>query len=954
LSYHKVDPANPEHVAAWTHWATWKLGFMDAAWQDARFGVTYVRPGYLSLTQSQYGWMAFTDGYYFNVTRSLPVVVGHGGYHDYWLGLFNPSFFLEMGRARDVNRPCWYMPCWYNGTTPDQFRAEQYLSFQTNIQGMATPPPLCPAGNPNCSAFDGIVESNKLMARLGTVFTTMPVTRPPVALLYSISHLINAQAKDRKINYGAGDAHGAGITFAYLAGKLLQHQFMAVVDEDVVDGTLAANHKALLLVAIDYLAPEVKAAVEDFVRQGGLVMQTGDCELKIGGAVDLGVVPGLPEANVKKAETVKADMAKLDEAMKPLSEELDPSRRKLQDPKLSQEEKDKVKKDMGPTEAKLKELADKRHQLALEVRDLTSLRAFIQGVQPLAKEVGTQLEKAGIRPVFECDGEGIVATRQASGDIEYLFAVNATHDPKGDSMASVMAAEATIGLPADGRPVYDAIKGSEAAGFKKQGSNLEAKLRFGPGAMRVFARTTRPIGGVRVGSPVLRRDTTVENMPIALQVTATVLDSQGSLLNGSAPLRIVVRDSLGAVRYDLYRATEQGALKLEVPLAANDPAGEWRITVQELLANNEASAGFAYAPATRCASLAGSVRRAVFFADDYENVFRFFRLHRDVAVVKGDSEFNGAAAERLAAVLKPWGVRCTVVNAADATKPRAVSEEEALTLCGLYHTGKGSIKAGDANPAVQVGYALESPALLLGTPEDNPLIQHLQKESFLPYRASKGVFPGPGRGYLAWQRDGLGARQETITLIAYDAQGMSEAVGTLYELAAGMKPLTPFGLAERHSVRPAAKSDALPELKVAWAVVLPDKVDAMKVDGGISAVTHDGSLATIDAGGALKSAKELGDKQAKARIEEFRAAEQKLAKEVADRLSLPGRMFRKAATGAGRVAVGYVGGLVRVVDPDGKAKAAKQFDADVTALAWLGDTLVVALSDDRVVGLKMP
>ena len=97
LDYHKLDPKNPEHVARWKHWATWKLGFMDAAWKESQFGVSQVRPDYLSLTQSQYGWSAFTDGYYFNVVRSLPITSGHGGYHDFGPGFFNPSLLPGDG-----------------------------------------------------------------------------------------------------------------------------------------------------------------------------------------------------------------------------------------------------------------------------------------------------------------------------------------------------------------------------------------------------------------------------------------------------------------------------------------------------------------------------------------------------------------------------------------------------------------------------------------------------------------------------------------------------------------------------------------------------------------------------------------------------------------------------------------------------------------------------------------
>ena len=60
--------------------------------------------------------------------------------------------------------------------------------------------------------------------------------------------------------------------------------------------------------------------------------------------------------------------------------------------------------------------------------------------------------------------------------------------------------------------------------------------------------------------------------------------------------------------------------------------------------------------------------------------------------------------------------------------------------------------------------------ILLGTPEDNPLIAFVQHYGFLPYTANAD-FPGRGRGYLAWQRDAVGLQQESVTLIAYDAAG---------------------------------------------------------------------------------------------------------------------------------------------------------------------------------------
>ena len=116
------------------------------------------------------------------------------------------------------------------------------------------------------------------------------------------------------------------------------------------------------------------------------------------------------------------------------------------------------------------------------------------------------------------------------------------------------------------------------------------KFHFGPGEMRVFARTARPIGGVQVHTPVLFRDFSVADAPVRIEAAATLVDDQHSVLSGSAPLQIRLIDPLGQVRYDLYRATDRGSLKIDLPLAANDPAGQWKLEVRELLSSKESSA----------------------------------------------------------------------------------------------------------------------------------------------------------------------------------------------------------------------------------------------------------------------------------------------------------------------------------------------------------------------------
>src|SRR3954447_23867568 len=98
-----------------------------------------------------------------------------------------------------------------------------------------------------------------------------------------------------KANYVHAMPQGLNLPLTYLAGKLLQQQFLAVVEEDILDGTLATDYKAVVLTSLDYLDPEVIAALEDFARNGGLVLMTGDCTVDVKGAVKLPVKPHMPD-----------------------------------------------------------------------------------------------------------------------------------------------------------------------------------------------------------------------------------------------------------------------------------------------------------------------------------------------------------------------------------------------------------------------------------------------------------------------------------------------------------------------------------------------------------------------------------------------------------------------------------------------------------------------------------
>lgn len=894
--FNAMKPDDPAFRQAWTEWHNWHESFMDAAWKHSGFGVPYVRPDFLPITQSVYGFTAYADGYYFNVVRSLPLISGHGGYSDGQTGFYYPAWHMEYGRMRDLNKPYWYLPSWYLMSS-DQYRVEQYMSFQNNLQGMMKPPDHQVHKPESCQDSEGILEANKIQARLGTVFSTMPVTRPPVAVLFSMSQLLDGEMRgilaDPK-NYGAWAYEGGGHSRAaslmsYIASKALHIPFFPVVEEDILDGTLAQNHHVLVVPGVNALDTKTVSALTGFIQGGGTVLVSDESKVVIPGALKVGASLPLDAYNTIGSLWTKDN---------------------------------------------------KQYWIQASAGHYRKeLKGFITAL-------GEKLKQAHIEPVFACDNPGIVASRQAQGDVEYLFAVNGCNDMAA-SMNTLVATAAVIGMPADGRPVYDAVRGGELT-LKKDGALVSDAFRFGPGQMRVFARTVRPIGGVQCLPPVPFCDYTVATDPLRVTFGAVVVDSGKRVLSGSIPLEITITDPLGGVRYHLYRATAHGLLQLDLPLAANDPAGDWHVTIRELLSGCEDRTRFAFAPATSCGALAGGTTRALTFGNDRENIFRFFKLHKDVTIVTGTAPFHAAAAERLSSILAPWGVRCQTVAAADVNKPRQIPEAAQRSWVGLDF-GRPDFKKG---PALgQTGFAVDGPVLLLGTPADNPLVKFLLEKGFLPYKPVVDTLPG--RGYLAWQTDAVGYfNQESVTLIADDQAGMAEAVGTLYEICAGIDPLmakTPPAVA---TVAPASQAPApVPGFTVTWRALLSDRVIGLQADGNrIAAVSRDGSLTTLSAKGSTEKTKvaSVADAETKAKAMQP-PANAELLKKLADPRFIA--KFTLPLT-HDLTAVAYWGGLLKTVAADGTVKQQQLLPLDITALAVAHGQLLVGLSDGQVLSLQ--
>ena len=146
------------------------------------------------------------------------------------------------------------------------------------------------------------------------------------------------------------------------------------------------------------------------------------------------------------------------------------------------------------------------------------------------------------------------------------------------------------------------------------------------------------------------------------------------------------------------------------------------------------------------------------------------------------------------------------------------------------------------------------------------------------------------------------------------------------------------------AVTPASKEiGQIPEAKAAWQLVLPDRAVAMQVTDKSEVVVHtaDGSVTTIAANGKVVAQK----------VEEgFTAPPVKLPDNKPPRCPATSSSASPPPTTAPRSA--YWGGALQILDATGTMKSSQQFPDDITEIAWLGDKLIVGLSDRTLVALQ--
>lgn len=185
---------------------------------------------------------------------------------------------------------------------------------------------------------------------------------------------------------------------------------------------------------------------------------------------------------------------------------------------------------------------------------------------------------------------------------------------------------------------------------------------------------------------------------------------------------------------------------------------------------------------------------------------------------------------------------------------------------------------------------------------------------------------------------------------------MHEAVGTCYEAAAGIEPLTPLILPTRLDGAPAVQSTSPPAFAaIHWTAVLFDRVRALASDGRlIAACSHDGSYYLLDPEtGRVRSRRDLSAEELEPLAARLGGTTPASAVPAAAAHQRPDRLLKLAAEQEGLLAVAYWGGTLRVARADGSVVAEQLLPQDITALHWHNGRLLAGLADGRVLALTV-
>ncbi|MFP4058053.1 MAG: PQQ-binding-like beta-propeller repeat protein [Candidatus Brocadiia bacterium] len=589
------DGAKWEHWDAFLRYRASVLGNALATWAE---GVRAIEPGYAATSQLAAPTSLSLGVYPPVAARGLGAITAQAR-------LTGPAGMMWSAAAPDLLRmgnwqkPLWFMPLLRLGAEVDEVRAATGLALCRKVEGVVYPATLDyhfeqPAGGRLSTALvAGVGGVNERLLRFGDFLLALEKPRDDVAVFYSFTEHAH------RIGQKPGDASHATqypwrLITAYEA--LLSAHFTAsfLTEEELLAGQ-ATPSKAVLVVGLTRIRPEVQAALEAYAQGAGVVLTDPTTEVTLEGARKLDIeFPNLWDYHERLWSQ-------------------------------GQEEK---------------------KDTTLERRDVVAQNTLIA---PLLGKLRTEL-KALFDRDFTISDRMMVITDQRCGKGRYLFVANNRQREEvfrglqwelAPSLATVTVREGDYCL-------YDVFGGTKVNAPHVKG-HPTFRIYLPGGGLDCFAMLPEEVKGVRIRTARL----TGRRLTVSAYVHG---EEEEEPMDAAVPLEVSLRDPQGAERLRVYRAHTPGGYREEFPFAPLHRPGEWTVAVSTPLAQGEATAKLRVEASTpRWASRRGPL--AVFDSARIRSFLRSRRPLWIVVGTAGEAEKAEPLAAALESAERPVAIK---------------------------------------------------------------------------------------------------------------------------------------------------------------------------------------------------------------------------------------------------------------------------------------------------------
>lgn len=730
----------------WERYLAYRAGILGktlASWADA---VRQVAPGYVAASQLYEPTDLASGAYPPLQAAGLPVICTQAAL-DGPAGMLMPAIAADLQRAGNWDKRLWLMPLTADVADLDEVRAGLHLAIARKLDGVVYPTNLdynfdrAPAPQSTTDLLASVSGINHTLTELGDFLLALEKPRDPVAIFYSFTEHAERIGRDPVGKPEAPDYPWTLLT-AYQACMLAHFPPTFLTEEEVLAGE-AAKSKAVLVIGVGRMRPEVKARLEAFVAGGGVVLTDPTTTVPVQGAARLNVdFPNLHQYHERIWRAGK-------------TEEVDPTR---------------------------------------ELRDEVALNKLVYPILPTLR---SELRKHVTRD-YTVSERNVVVCHQRAGQARYVFVVNNKQRTHGT--VSQQPVEVFRGLKWELQPtrtkllmrrdksvLYDVLGGAKVdCPLDDKGRPL-VPLALPAGGMDILALLPARIGGVRITKARLADG----RLRVAAFVHAVVppppdfIDSpckffskrlwareRARPMDAALPIEVILRDPDGAEQLHLYRAhlPKEGYAET-LPLPGAPQGGTWTLVVRDRLSGKSAEATVR----VRAAAPPWIARQGALVAFDGDRIRALLRGPKPLWLIVG-TEAEAKQAERLADALRSPDRAVDVKMAADVWKPRKLDSK----------TASRTISAAPLNAAMP---DVRQPAILLGNIGSHRLLQIVHNYGILPRHVTPD-YPGPGGALLCWLVSAFEPDAEVVVAAAADEAGVARALDALLRAARRTVPAT--------------------------------------------------------------------------------------------------------------------------------------------------------------------